>query len=44
MSILTDDKITEFFCIVDEFCKELSKELTVIPKLEDDGKKHRNRP
>jgi hypothetical protein len=44
MSILTDDKITGIFCIVDDFCKELSKELTEIPKLEAGGTKHRNRP
>ncbi|MDR2125290.1 MAG: IS982 family transposase, partial [Prevotellaceae bacterium] len=44
MSILTDDKITGIFCIVYDFCKELSKELTEIPKLEAGGTKHRNRP
>jgi hypothetical protein len=43
MNILTEDKITGFFCKVDDFCNELSKELTGIPKLEYCGKKHRNR-
>ncbi|MDR2086619.1 MAG: hypothetical protein LBP72_05530 [Dysgonamonadaceae bacterium] len=44
MSLLTTNKITEIFCIVDDFCKEFSKELAKMPQLPEDGKKHRNRP
>jgi hypothetical protein len=43
MSILTKDKITEIFCIVDDFCKEYLKELSKLPKLDEPGHKHRNR-
>jgi hypothetical protein len=43
MSILTHDKITEIFCIADDFCKELDQEVKKHQSLPDDGKKHRNR-
>jgi hypothetical protein len=44
MAILTIDKVTEIFCIADDFCKEFAKELEKQPKLAEDGKRHRNRP
>jgi hypothetical protein len=44
MSILTTDKITEIFCIADDFCKEFTKELAQTPTLLKDGKKRRKRP
>jgi hypothetical protein len=44
MSILTTDKITEIFCITDDFCKEFSKEMEKAPLLPEPGKRHRNRP
>jgi hypothetical protein len=44
MSILTNDKITEIFCIVDDFCKEFALELEAQKALQSDkGKKQRNR-
>ncbi|MDR2057004.1 MAG: IS982 family transposase [Dysgonamonadaceae bacterium] len=43
MSILTTDKITEIFCITDDFCKEFSKEMKKVPQLPQGGKRHRNR-
>jgi hypothetical protein len=42
MSLLTTDKITEIFCVTDDFCKEFSKETAKISRLPKDGKKHRN--
>jgi hypothetical protein len=36
MSLLTTDKIIEIFCIVDDFSKELAKELAKMPH-EPDG-------
>jgi len=41
--MLTPDKITEIFCITDDFCKEYAKEITKKQILQCDGKKHRNR-
>jgi hypothetical protein len=32
MSLLTRDKVTEIFCIVDDFCKEFSKEMKNVRK------------
>lgn len=40
--MLTADKITEIYCIIDDFCKEFAKEQENSVKI-DDGKKHRNR-
>jgi hypothetical protein len=43
--MLTKDKITEIFCIADEFCKNFAIEMANQPKLPDaNGKRHRNRP
>ena len=43
--MLTKDKITEIFCIADDFCKHFAAEMAKKPKLsDDDGKYHRNRP
>ena len=42
--MLTEDKITELFCIADDFCKEFDAEIkknAVLPSA--DGKKRRNR-
>ena len=43
--MLTIDKITEIFCITDDFCQNFALELAKHPKLPaEDEKKHRNRP
>ncbi|MFV0390670.1 MAG: IS982 family transposase [Paludibacteraceae bacterium] len=45
MSLLTIDKITEFFCSADEFCKEYAQLIKENEQLAiGDGKKHCNRP
>ena len=41
--MLTPDKITEIFCIIDDFCKEYAIEISKKQILPNDGKKHRNR-
>ena len=42
--MLTQDKVTEIFCIIDDFCKEFLKETKKYKTLSNnDGKKHRNR-
>jgi hypothetical protein len=41
--MLTPDKITEIYCIADDFCKEFSKEFKKLQLLPEDGRKHRNR-
>ena len=40
--MLSEDKITEIFCIADDFCKEFEVEMEKM-SLKADGKKHRNR-
>ena len=40
---ITKDKITEIFCIIDEFCQEYDKEIARMSICEPDGRKHRNR-
>ena len=37
------DKITEFFCVLDDFCKEMNQIIDQNVILEDTGKKKRNR-
>ena len=37
---ITKDKITEFFCIIDDFCKEYDKEISKMAIPEPDGRKH----
>ena len=44
MSILTTDKITEIFCIVDDFCKEFSHDIKKLQIQPGNAKRHRNRP
>ena len=39
--MLTNDKITEIFCIADDFCKEFAQEFKKFKMLPEDGKKHR---
>ena len=39
---ITKDKITEIFCIIDEFCQEYDKEIARMSICEPDGRKHRN--
>ena len=42
--MITEDKVTELFCIADDFCKEFNAEIkknAVLPS--KDGKKRRNR-
>jgi hypothetical protein len=41
--MLTQDKITEIYCIVDDFCKEFAQEIKNLKTLPDTGKKRRNR-
>ncbi|TWJ13077.1 hypothetical protein JN06_02133 [Bacteroides zoogleoformans] len=44
--MITNDKVTEIFCIIDEFDKNLSAELTKnlrLPSHNSDGKRYRNR-
>lgn len=41
--MLTDDKITEIFCICDDFCKEFDKEIEKNSIKATDGRKHRRR-
>ena len=44
LAMITEDKVTEFFCIADDFCKEFNAEIkknAILPS--KDGKKHRNR-
>jgi hypothetical protein len=43
MAQLTSNKITEIYCIADDFCKEFSKEFKKHQILPNDGKQHRNR-
>lgn len=44
MSLLTKDKITEIFCLADDFCKEYSAEIDSQKKIPtSEGKKTRNR-
>ena len=40
---ITKDKITEIFCIIDDFCKEYDKEISKMAIPEPDGRKHRKR-
>jgi hypothetical protein len=40
MAQLTSDKITEIYCIADDFCKEFSKEFKKHQILPNDGKRH----
>lgn len=40
---ITKDKITEIFCIADDFCKEFDKEIEKMAIKADDGRKHRKR-
>lgn len=41
--MLSTDKITEIYCIIDDFCKEFVKEHENCAGKLNDGKKHRNR-
>lgn len=41
--MLTDDKVTEIFCICDDFCKEFDKEIEKNSIKASDGRKHRRR-
>ena len=41
--MLTHDKITEIYCIADDFCKEFAWEIKKLQILPDNGKKRRNR-
>jgi hypothetical protein len=42
--MLAKDKITEIFCIADDFCKEFDREFKNHQMLSNDDKKHCNRP
>lgn len=43
--MISKDKITEIFCIADDFCKELEKEFAkkVLPDSDNAPKRHRKR-
>ncbi len=41
--MITEDKVTKFFCIIDEFCKFFEQENGKKLLLGSDGKKHRMR-
>ena len=41
--MITEDKITEIFCAVDEFCKEFDKEVDKKSLISSDGKPRRYR-
>ena len=40
---ITKDKITEIFCIIDDFCQEYDKEIARMSICEPGGRKRRNR-
>ncbi len=40
--MLTQDKITEIYCITDEFCKNFDREVKNIKKMPQAGKRTRN--
>lgn len=40
---ITKDKITEIFCIADDFCKEFDAEIEKMAIKSEDGRKHRKR-
>ena len=40
---ITKDKITEIFCIIDDFCKEYDAEIEKMAISESNGRKHRKR-
>ena len=40
---ITNNKITEFFCVADDFCKEYDSELGKMALPSPDGEKHRRR-
>jgi len=42
--MLSPDKITEIFCIADDYCKEFAQEVKKHQIAPTDGRKHRNRP
>lgn len=41
--MITEDKVTEIFCAVDEFCKEFEKQMEKKTLISSDGKVRRNR-
>ena len=40
---ITKNKITEIFCIIDDFCQEYDKEIARMSICVHDWRKHRNR-
>ena len=42
--MLSDGKITEIFCMADDFCKFFNETVKRHTLEENDGKKHRNKP
>ena len=40
---ITKDKITDIFCIIDDFCKGFDVEIERMALREPDGRKHRKR-
>jgi hypothetical protein len=43
MAQITSDKITEIYCITDDFCKEFSKVIKKRQILPNDAKRHGNK-
>lgn len=43
--MITEDKVSEIFCIADDFCKEFEAEMTknALPSTADAPKRHRKR-
>ena len=42
--LLSEDKITEIYCLADDFCKFYSETVKNNALEEPDGKRHRNKP
>jgi len=40
-TMLTQDKITEIYCIADDFCKEFAQKFEKLKMLPDDGRKQK---
>ena len=40
---ITKDKITDIFCIIDDFCEEYDKDIEKMSLKAPDGRRHRKR-
>ena len=41
---ITKDKITDIFCIIDDFCEEYDKDIEKMSLKAPDGRRHRKSP